>query len=122
MVGDKDLKIEIAAKLPPLPLRELRGVTADLEAVAAERDRLTRLCLQASEDAGFRKFFGVSSSYITDDHVPLNQVCGIPTIDLIDFDYDYWHTPSDTLDKLSAESLDIVGKTTLLLVEKYLMD
>ena len=68
-----------------------------------------------------RRGFGVTSSYITDDHVPLNQVAGIPVIDLINFDYDYWHTPNDTLYKLSAESLTIVGQTTLLLVEKYLM-
>lgn len=122
MVGDKDLKIEIASKLPPLSLREMRGVTTDLEAVAAERENLVRLCLQASEEAGHRNHFGVSSSYITDDHVPLNQVCGIPTIDIIDFDYDYWHTPGDTLDKLSPESLGKVGQTTLLLIEKYLME
>ncbi len=65
--------------------------------------------------------FGVSPSYIIDDHVPLNTVAGIPTIDIIDFDFDYWHTPGDTLDKISAESLEITGKTTLLLVEKYLL-
>ncbi len=34
---------------------------------------------------------------------------GIPVIDLIDFDYPPWHTPGDTMDKISAESLGIVG-------------
>ncbi len=121
MVGDRDLKVDIAAKLPPLNLRDLKDVPVDTEAVTEIRERVTRQCLDAAEDAGHRRYFGVTSSYITDDHVPLNQVAGIPTIDLIDFDYDYWHTPSDTLDKLSAESLDIVGETTLLLIEKYLM-
>ena len=39
---------------------------------------------------------------------PLNEI-GIPVIDLIDFDYSPWHTPEDTIDKLSAESLRITG-------------
>ena len=49
-----------------------------------------------------------------------NVVAGIPTIDLIDFDYPHWHTPGDTLDKVSAESLEITGRVALLMVEKYL--
>ncbi|MCB1229621.1 MAG: M28 family peptidase [Verrucomicrobiae bacterium] len=122
MVGDKDLKIGIASKLPPLNLRELKEADVDYQDIELRREALTRQCLEAAKDAGHRGHFGVSSSYITDDHVPLNQVAGIPTIDLIDFDYDYWHTPSDTLDKLSAESLQITGQTTLLLIEKYLME
>jgi Zn-dependent M28 family amino/carboxypeptidase len=36
---------------------------------------------------------------------------GIPAIDIIDFDYPYWHTTQDTADKVSAESLGIVGTT-----------
>ena len=36
-----------------------------------------------------------------DDHSPLNAI-GIPTIDLIDFDYPWWHTAGDTMDKISA--------------------
>ena len=47
-----------------------------------------------------------------DDHTPFNEV-GIPTIDLIDFDYPPWHTAGDTMDKLSAESLQTVGAVTL---------
>jgi hypothetical protein len=45
-----------------------------------------------------------------DDHIPFVQM-GIPAIDIIDFDYPYWHTTKDTLDKVSAESLEAVGKT-----------
>ncbi len=41
-----------------------------------------------------------------DDHSPFNAV-GIPTIDLIDFDFPPWHTAADTMDKLSAQSLQI---------------
>jgi glutaminyl-peptide cyclotransferase len=46
---------------------------------------------------------------IEDDHVPL-QNAGIPAIDIIDFDYPYWHTTSDTPDKCSTETLEQVGK------------
>jgi glutaminyl-peptide cyclotransferase len=45
---------------------------------------------------------------IGDDHLSFNQA-GIPAIDLIDFDYPYWHTLQDTADKCSPQSLKIVG-------------
>lgn len=45
---------------------------------------------------------------IGDDHVPFNAA-GIPAIDLIDFDYPYWHTLQDTADKCSPQSLKAVG-------------
>ena len=45
---------------------------------------------------------------IGDDHQPFNNA-GIPAIDLIDFDYPYWHTLQDTPDKCSPESLKVIG-------------
>jgi glutaminyl-peptide cyclotransferase len=39
---------------------------------------------------------------------------GIPAVDIIDFDYPYWHTTADTMDKISPNSLEIVGKTLLI--------
>ena len=45
-----------------------------------------------------------------DDHTPFVNA-GIPAVDIIDFDYPYWHTLEDTPDKVSAESLEAVGKT-----------
>jgi hypothetical protein len=45
-----------------------------------------------------------------DDHTPFNEA-NIPAVDIIDFDYPYWHTTQDTLDKISAESLQAVGDT-----------
>jgi glutaminyl-peptide cyclotransferase len=50
---------------------------------------------------------------ILDDHVPLNEIANIPTANIIDFDYPYWHTLQDTPDKCSPETLAIVGKTVL---------
>jgi Zn-dependent M28 family amino/carboxypeptidase len=49
---------------------------------------------------------------VADDHVPLLNA-GIPCIDLIDFDYPYWHTVADTPDKCSPESLEKVGRVVL---------
>jgi len=45
-----------------------------------------------------------------DDHTPFLQA-GIPSVDIIDFDYAYWHTTQDTPDKVSAASLQAVGET-----------
>jgi hypothetical protein len=57
---------------------------------------------------------------MNDDHIPLNDA-GIPTIDVIDFDYPdqsnaYWHTPDDTPDKVSASSLGVVGAVMTRLI------
>ncbi len=60
---------------------------------------------------GYERFFIAAPKYrLLDDHTPFLQV-GIPATDIIDFDYPYWHTTADTPDKVSAESLDAVGKT-----------
>jgi Zn-dependent M28 family amino/carboxypeptidase len=47
-----------------------------------------------------------------DDHTPFLEA-GIRAVDIIDFDYPYWHTTADTSDKVSASSLQIVGDTLL---------
>lgn len=52
---------------------------------------------------------------ITDDHLPLLDA-GFRAIDVIDLDYPYWHTPEDTLDKVSAKSLQVVGEVAVALV------
>jgi glutaminyl-peptide cyclotransferase len=49
---------------------------------------------------------------ILDDHTPFLQN-GIKAIDIIDFDYPYWHTTLDTIDKVSPASLKIVGDTLI---------
>jgi len=52
-----------------------------------------------------------------DDHTPFAQQ-GIPAVDIIDFDYPYWHTTADTTDKLSPDSLMHVGRTLQVLLEQ----
>jgi len=51
-----------------------------------------------------------------DDHTPFLQK-GIPAVDLIDFDYPYWHTTQDTTDKVAPESLERVGRVLQVLLE-----
>jgi glutaminyl-peptide cyclotransferase len=50
---------------------------------------------------------------VRDDHLALNQIAGIPTTDIIDFDYPYWHTTRDTARSCSATSLSKVGRVLL---------
>lgn len=60
--------------------------------------------------AGLSRYFPDElGSDISDDHLPLISR-GIPTVDLISFDYAYWHTLEDTPDKCSPYSLKVVGE------------
>lgn len=70
----------------------------------------------AARDLVYKDTFKDEVKYgISDDHIPLIKA-GIPCIDVIDFDYPYWHTLADTVDKCSADSLKIVGETIAQLV------
>jgi len=53
---------------------------------------------------------------VIDDHVPFAEL-GIPAVDMIDFDYPYWHTLADTSDKVSPLSLERVGRTLQVWLE-----
>ena len=92
MIGDK----EVGITLPP-----------------DSPQQLTRELLADAEALGVRAKFGYLDRAILDDHVPLNTVARIPTVDLIDFDYLYWHTADDTLDRIGPEGLQHVGAVTL---------
>ncbi|MDQ6809108.1 MAG: M28 family peptidase [Verrucomicrobiota bacterium] len=87
MIGDRSLDVTLPPDSPP---------------------DLARGIFAAAEALQLRSHFSYFDRDILDDHSPLNAA-GIPTIDIIDFDFPWWHTPDDTLDKLSAESLKTVG-------------
>lgn len=64
---------------------------------------------QVAKDLSYEEIFSDEEKYsILDDHTPFLNA-GIQAIDIIDFDYPYWHTTADTADKVSAESLEIIG-------------
>ena len=90
MVGDRDLQIPM----------EQNSMTHAAEVV--------ELIWSTAERLGVTQFVNVPGEQISDDHVPLNEG-GIPTVDIIDFQYPYWHTLEDTPDKCSSESLEAVG-------------
>lgn len=80
---------------------------------------------QAASVAGYGSFFPQQDGgAITDDHVPVNQVAGIPCIDIIPYYPDCeqssfgptWHTVDDTMDHISRSTLKAVGQTLLQLV------
>ncbi|MFZ1472166.1 MAG: M28 family peptidase, partial [Anaerolineae bacterium] len=54
---------------------------------------------------------------MVDDHIPFKEA-GIPAVDIIDFDYPYWHTTQDTTDKLSGDSLERVGRVLEVWLEE----
>jgi Zn-dependent M28 family amino/carboxypeptidase len=72
---------------------------------------LTNSIWAAAKGLGYQsKFLPEYKHSMLDDHTPFLQA-GIPAVDIIDFDYPYWHTVQDTPDKVSAESLQAVGET-----------
>src|SRR5438067_1023768 len=71
-----------------------------------------------TETLKLRSYFTYLDREMIDDHSPLNAI-GIPTIDVIDFDYPSWHTAGDTIDKISAESLQIVGSVALYYLSEF---
>lgn len=70
------------------------------------------LIWSAAEGLGFSCFKDSVKHSVYDDHVPLLRA-GIPAVDVIDFDYPFWHTTSDTPDKCSPESLQKIGDLIL---------
>jgi len=73
---------------------------------------------QVAAELGYQGFFLPSVKYsIVDDHTPFLRL-GIPAADLIDFDYPSWHTTQDTLDKVSPDSLERVGRVVQRFLEQ----
>ena len=80
---------------------------------------IVELVWGSAAELGVRQFVQEEQRYVLDDHIPLNEA-GIKTIDLIDFDYPYWHTTADTDDKCSPESLSAVGRVLLHVIYRRL--
>jgi hypothetical protein len=91
MIGDRDLRIR----------REARSA-----------GWLTEIVWEAAARLGHERHFARDSRPVEDDHVPFLRA-GVPATLLIDFDFPPWHTAGDTLDKVSAASLSVVGEVLL---------
>jgi glutaminyl-peptide cyclotransferase len=98
MIGDCDLKVPLEANSSP----ELYGLFADA--------------------GGANSPFTGQTFPVGDDHTPFLEA-GIPSLDLIDFDYGpgqapgaYWHTAQDTIDHVCVKSLDTIGNAALVAI------
>ena len=91
MIGDKDLRIR-------------------RDAISTRW--LVDIVWSAAARLGHGSVFVDEETSIDDDHVPFVSA-GIPAVDIIDLDYPAWHTADDTLDNVSARSLQIVGDVVL---------
>lgn len=108
MVGDANLQIYREANSLRTP--QTRQLVNDIWAIA--------------RDLGVREFIFSTRHEIRDDHLALNNIAGIPTIDIIDFDYPtsrppgYWHTTRDVPEACSPLSLAKVGWVMKTWLEK----
>jgi glutaminyl-peptide cyclotransferase len=95
MIGDADLNIDRDTNSTPW---------------------LSDLVYKAATNLSRKSYFYNRQQPVGDDTTPF-LAAGVPSVDIIDFDYGYnnvfWHTPQDTLDKLSPNSLQVVGDVIL---------
>ncbi len=98
MIGDKDLRL-------PKEGYSVQGAPEVVERVWRTAAELGHGDVFVSEEIGG----------IADDHVPLLRA-GMRVIDVIDIAYPHHHRPTDTIDKISARSLSIVGEVAEALV------
>ncbi len=95
MIGDKDL---------------------DIKRDAYSTRSLVDLIWQTAGELGYSDYFLSGANFIDDDHVPFLKK-GVPSVDIIDFNYGmfnrHWHTTADTLDKVDPASLKIVGDVVI---------
>ena len=91
MIGDRDLSINREAHSAPW---------------------LTDIIWDAAARLGHGRHFSRELMPVEDDHVPFLKL-GVPATLLIDFSYPSWHTAEDTVDKVSPQSLSVVGDVLL---------
>lgn len=105
------------AKIKAFLLADLLGA-ADLTVFRDSNSTawLEEVVYKAAQRLGYQSHFFVHETGVSDDHMSFKQY-GVPVADLIDFNYGYnnafWHTPQDTVDKLSTRSLQISGDVIL---------
>ncbi len=96
MIGDKHLNIK----------REMQS-----------NRNLREIVWEIAAKLGYQAYFVDESLSEDDDHMPFVRL-GVPALDIIDVDYPPWHKDEDTIDKISAQSLDIVGTVVVEVIHR----
>jgi glutaminyl-peptide cyclotransferase len=91
MIGDRDLRIRRDTNSTPW---------------------LTDVIWDAARRLKLDTYFVSSTTEVEDDHLPFIKA-GVPAVDIIDLEYPQWHTAQDTLDAVSARSLQVVGDVVI---------
>jgi glutaminyl-peptide cyclotransferase len=91
MIGDRDLDIRRDTNSTPW---------------------LTNVIWETARRLKLDDYFLADSTRIEDDHLPF-LAAGVPSVDIIDLDYEAWHTVKDNIDAVSARSLQVVGDVVL---------
>jgi glutaminyl-peptide cyclotransferase len=91
MIGDRDLDIRRDTNSTPW---------------------LTNVIWETARRQNLDDYFIADSTRIEDDHLPF-LAAGIPSVDIIDLDFEAWHTAKDNIDAVSARSLQVVGDVVL---------
>ena len=91
MIGDRDLRIKRDGYSTPW---------------------LTDIIWHAAHALKLDAYFVQEPTRIEDDHLPF-LAAHVPSVDIIDLEYEPWHTAQDTLDAVSARSLQVVGDVVL---------
>jgi hypothetical protein len=100
MIGDKDLQLYL----------ERNSLQYAPE--------LTRSIWKTAKQVGVREFINRERHDVRDDHLALNEIAGIPACDIIDFNYDHWHTMKDVPAACSGASLAKVARVLLAWLEE----
>ncbi|MBI3860661.1 MAG: M28 family peptidase [Planctomycetia bacterium] len=100
MIGDKDLQLYL----------EQRSMQFAPE--------LTKSIWKTAKRLGVREFIDRPKHDVRDDHLALNEIAGIPACDIIDFNYDHWHTTRDVPAACSGASLAKVARVLLAWLEE----
>ncbi len=110
LLGSKAFIANMNSKPREMILLDMVGETGLSIPMEGNSDPALRTSIwDTAAKLGYGKVFIPQVKYnIEDDHLPFIQA-GIPSVDIIDIDYTYWHTISDTPDHVSAQSLQIVG-------------
>jgi glutaminyl-peptide cyclotransferase len=120
--GSRELaaSMDLSGDLPKVKALLLADMIGDADLGVTRESNSTpwleSLVWSVAQRLGYGQYFLSTSMSVTDDHTPFLER-HVPSVDIIDFNYPYWHTTEDTLDKCSPHSLAVVGHVFLASIQ-----